>query len=449
MNFYQDIFFRTLDILRGRRTIKRLKFLRKSQYWSRQQIEDWQLKRVNQLLAHARANSPFYRERLKDITLPLTSLKQMEQLPLLTKADIQQHREEIRCNNVPEKRFVAARTGGSTGEPTHYYWDKRGMDWNRASVYRSGEWAGTQLGERSIQMSGSHYDHTEMMKWRWKLVYLLQRYKDCPVASMTDELLEQYYHELMQFRPTNIWGYAGGIYHFARYIREHHPEARFPFIKALLTSSETLGKHQREFINSVFGANKVFDNYGSREMYMAAECNQHNGYHIHAEVLFAEVVDKDNRQCPPGELGRVVMTDLSNFAFPFIRYENGDVARMSDEQSCACGINLPKLAAVEGRIADTLILPDRVITVPYLTVLFSDLKGLKAYQFYQKTKDEVIVRIVPDGEYTDEVRKYLYDALVDMAGDKATITVEEVAEIPVPESGKRRFVISEVAKEEL
>ena len=134
MNIYQDIFFRSMDILRGRKTIERLKFLRKSQYWDRETLQHWQLSRLNELLAQAKNNSPFYRETLSHIQLPLRSLKEIENIPIIRKEDIKANGDRIKCTNIPPGRFVPSRTGGSTGEPMHYFWDKRGMDWNRASV---------------------------------------------------------------------------------------------------------------------------------------------------------------------------------------------------------------------------------------------------------------------------------------------------------------------------
>jgi phenylacetate-CoA ligase len=118
-------------MLRGRRNIERLKFLRRSQSWPRERLEEWQLEHANALLLHARASAPFYAERLTDLRLPLRSLAQMEAIPVLTKADIRQNRDTIRAAGIAERRFVPARTGGSTGEPMVYYWDKHAMDWNR------------------------------------------------------------------------------------------------------------------------------------------------------------------------------------------------------------------------------------------------------------------------------------------------------------------------------
>lgn len=449
MNLYQDVFFRGLDLLRGRHTIERLHFLRRSQHWDRTTLRSWQLARLNELLRQARDNSDYYRSALSHIRLPLASLDDIEQLPVLTKKQIRENFEPLQCRNLPRSRFVMSRTGGSTGEPTYYFWDKRGMDWNRGSVYRSAEWAGVALGERTIQMSGSHYDYTQTQKLLGRIVLFLQRYRDYSVAFLTDELLEQYYQSLRRFRPTSVWGYASGIHAFAGHIRKHHPEACFDFLRALITSSETLRPEQRAEINQVFGDNKVYDHYGSREMYMGSECRAHHGYHLHAEVLLVEVVDRGNRACRPGELGRILITDLSNHAFPFIRYEIGDVGAMADETPCPCGVTLPRLAKVEGRIADVVVLRDRLLTPPNFTILMSDIRGIRSYQIRQDSLDELKVYIVPDTDYTEEVGRYVVGSIAKMAGDGVQIHLEKVPEIAVPESGKRRFIISSISRERL
>lgn len=449
MNLYQDVFFRGLDLLRGRRTIERLNFLRRSQHWDRATLRSWQLARLNELLQQARAHSDYYREALRDVRLPLAGPEDLRHLPVLTKDHIRRNFETLQCRNMPRARFVMSRTGGSTGEPMYYYWDKRGMDWNRASVYRSAEWAGVALGERTVQMSGSHYDYGQAQKIFNRLIYLLQRYRDYSVAFLTDDLLESYYQGVRRWRPTSIWGYASGIHAFAGYVRRHHPEASFDFLRALITSSETLRPEQRDEINRVFGDNKVHDHYGSREMYLGAECRAHQGYHLHAEVLLIEVVDRENNPCRPGEFGRIVVTDLSNRVFPFIRYEIGDVGVMADDTPCSCGVTLPRLAKIEGRIADVIVLRDRILTPPNFATLFSDMRGITAYQIRQDTPDEIRVFLVPGNGYTEDVTRYLLGAIRHMTGEGVKISLEKVPEIAVPESGKRRFIVSSVSRNRL
>ena len=352
MNLYQDVFFRTMDFVRGRKTISRLRFLRESQYWSLEKIHNYQLQKLNKLLIQAKQNSPYYNKKLNHVKLPLKSLKNLQELPILRKTDIRSNQQEIMCTNISTNRFVQSRTGGSTGEPMVYYWDKRGMDWNRASVYRSAEWANTALGEKTVQMSGSHFDYTQSQNIKNKVVFFLQRYKDLSVAILNNEILEDYYQQVIRFKPTSIWGYAGGLSIFAEFILENHADSDFSFLKAVMTSSETLWPKQREIINHAFGGDKVYDQYGSRELYIASECDFHEGYHIHSESIITEIINDEGNNCKPGEIGRVLLTDLTNYAFPFIRYEIGDVGIMEEPNQCKCGLWLPRLQSIEGRTAD-------------------------------------------------------------------------------------------------
>lgn len=445
MSLYQNMFFRLADTLRGRQTISRLNSLRRSQHWSPEQLAGWQLERLNELLAHARANSPFHSKRLGGVTKPFTELSQIEQLPILTKDEIRANLEDIKARNIAAGRFILSDTGGSTGEPMPLYWDKRGRDWNRASVYRSSEWAGVALGEKAVQMSGSHFHQTGQQQLKTRIVHFLQRYKDLPVAAVSPELLTEYWRQIIRFRPTSIWGYPSALDMLARHIEERGPRPDPAFVRAIITSSETLTDEARARINRVFGGEKVFDNYGSSEFYLGAECRAHDGYHLHSEVLLIEIVGPDNRTLSPGEMGRVLVTDLTNHAFPFIRYEIGDIGVLADYRQCLCGVTLPKLQKVEGRISDVVVLRDKVLTAPNLTVFFHR-PGVKAFQVRQEALDKVKVIVVPDDHgYTPDLVDYFMGGIVDLVGTSAHVELVERDAIEVPVSGKRRFVVSDVA----
>jgi len=378
--------------------------------------------------------------------LPLSSLTEITKLPILTKENIRTNFDTISCKKIAKNRFVHHMTGGSTGEPMHFYWDTRGQDWNRGSVYRSAEWANTALGEKTVQMSGSHYDYNEMQNFKNKIVFFLQRYRDCPVSFLNDEMLEKHYQKIMDFKPTSIWGYASGLSILAEYIKKNHYGVDLSFIKALMPSSENLREEQRQLLNEVFGKDKVYDQYGSRECYIAAECSAHDGYHIHAEVLLVEVVDKNNMPQKNGEVGRVIITDLSNLAFPFIRYEIGDIASYEKHTECSCGVKLPKIKSVGGRIADLIILSDRVLTPPNFTILLSDKKGVKAFQIKQGKINSIEILLVTTGEFTKDVQIYIETALRTLCGENVEIIIKIVDDIEVPKSGKRRFVISTISQ---
>ena len=449
VNLYQDVFFRALDLPRRRRTITRLHSLRRTQYWDPERLRTWQLGRLNVLLSQAQEHSPYYRRVLADTSLPLRSLDDLESLPPLTKERAREHYEAIPSGNLPKSRFIPNRTGGSTGEPMHYFWDRRGRDWNRASVYRSAEsgWCRSRRADRGdVRVSLRPHSSPNRDKPADRPAHALPRL----FGGVSDEeLLDRYYRGILEWRPTSIWGYASGIATLAEYVLDRHPEADFSFVRAAVTSSETLRPGQRELIERVFGQGTVYDNYGSREMYMAAECREHSGYHLHGEVVLLEVVDHHDRPCSPGKRGRILVTDLSNHAFPFIRYEVGDVGTMAEPSLCSCGVRLPKLAAVEGRIADMVVLRDRVLTPPNFTILMSDVRGVAGYQIRQESVDRLDVHLVPGPGYTPKVADYVRASIERMVEGQAHIEVREVAEIDVPESGKRRYIVSSVSREHL
>ncbi|MCP4650111.1 MAG: phenylacetate--CoA ligase family protein [PVC group bacterium] len=444
MNLYERVFFKFCDVLRGRKTIKRLDFLRKSQYWPKEKLAVWQLERLNRLLLKAKTSSSFYKDRLSSVVLPLKDISELQKVPILTKQDIRSNMEKIKCVDEQQKFFVSARTGGSTGEPTHYFLDKRGLDWNRASVYRAAEWAGLNLGECWAQMSGSHFEYDRRQKLYWKLQFLMLNYINLPTAYMSDGVYEQHFALLNKHKPTVIWGYSGGIYNFALFIEKNYPNAKLDFLKALFTSSETMHDYQRLKMNQVFGANKVFDQYGSREMYMASECKQHNGYHLHSEYGLLEVVDTDNKPVGPGKRGRILITNLFNNVFPFIRYEIGDVGVLAEEQNCLCGVTLPKLQKVEGRISDMIVLPDRLLTFTSFTNL-RDFEGIEQFQIIQKSRELIEIRIVKNEKFNQESERIFIGNFKELTGEKVELKVRYVAKIDLPESGKRRFIISEIA----
>lgn len=78
--------------------------------------------------------------------------------------------------------------------------------------------------------------------------------------------------------------------------------------------------------------------------------------HIQSEHALDEVLDVANRPRAPGETGRVVATNLHNFATPTIRMDPGDLATVG--APCPCGRGLPVLARIDGRARDLMTLPD-------------------------------------------------------------------------------------------
>src|SRR5690606_29109428 len=118
-------------------------------------------------------------------------------------------------------------------------------------------------------------------------------------------------------------------------------------LKSVLTQSELASRHLRERLRAIWGAS-LTDTYSASEVgVMALQCPHSGQYHVQSEVALVEVIDAAGRPCAPGEMGRVVVTPLHNFAQPLFRYDIGDLAEVGE--ACACGRGLPTLARIIGR----------------------------------------------------------------------------------------------------
>ena len=155
-----------------------------------------------------------------------------------------------------------------------------------------------------------------------------------------------------QARPRVVVGYANAVYEFARYAKQAGFELPPPI--GVITSAEMLYPYQRQLIEEVFGA-AVFNRYGCREVMMiGAECERHCGLHVTSDNLFVDGVQRDGRECKPGETGEVIITDLHNFAMPLIRYKVGNIGAWS-ESACPCGRGLPLMDVVNGQVLDLIV----------------------------------------------------------------------------------------------
>ena len=142
----------------------------------------------------------------------------------------------------------------------------------------------------------------------------------------------------------------------------------------------------------------------------------------------------------------MLLTDLENYAMPFINYAVGDRAVVG--RSCACGRGLPVLAALDGREAEVIRLPagDEIstFTVDSFMRRRADIRTFREYQIVQTARDRVEIRLVATPEFTLRDAEHLRQGFEALLGSEVTTEVVKVEDIPLEPSGKRLAVKSEV-----
>jgi len=443
----KNIFFPVyqMKLPRDERYITYMNLLNKTQWWSYSDLEIFQLKKLKQLLKHANDNVPYYHTMFKKLNFKpeyISSVKDLNKLPILTKEIVNNNFNNLYARNYSNEKLILSTTSGSTGTPMKFYIDPKWQACNLSAAYRAWGWAGYKLGDKMVTLWGARSDVSGTRKIDKIREYLLRK-KYLDAFNLTDENMATYVKILGKFKPRIINAYASAIFLFSEYLKKE--EINFIKPRAILTTADMLYPHQRKSIENTFDC-KIFDYYSGRDTSLqAAECSEHIGYHMSIENAVVEFV-KQNESVSPGETGKLILTDLCDYAMPFIRYEIGDLGSPSDE-SCSCGRNLPLMKSFKGRVFDFIITPEgNRISGEYFhcIIIEYDIHSIKEFQIVQESINKLTVYIVKNpNEKINDVDRFI-TVIQKKVGEKVEIEVKYVSSIKRTSSGKLRHVISNV-----
>lgn len=429
-----------------KRLISNLKFLNKTQWWSYSELEKFQLKRLKKLLQHANDNVPFYHRMFKKLNFipdELTNVNELRKLPILTKEIIRKNFDDLYARNYPKKDLIPNATGGSTGTPMKFFVDRRWKTCNEAAAYRGWSWSGYELGDKMAYLWSAHQDLKDQNKIINNIRNHMFRIIKLNTFDLTQENMQEYLKILRKFKPKAIQAYASAAYIMSQYIEKREIEDIRP--EAIITTADMLFDYKRKTIERAFGC-QVFDSYSGRDTSLQAiECPEHTGYHLSIENAVVEYL-RDDEHVASGETGKIILTDLCNYAMPFIRYEIGDLGVPSDDK-CPCGRTLPIMKSLEGRILDTIVTPDgKMLSGMFFIAIFADyhIKGIEEYQIIQKRKDKLLIKLIKGENFSGTDLDLYVNVIKKNVGDRMNIEVQFVNKIEPTKSGKHRPVISEM-----
>ncbi len=444
---YRGVLFPAWERVRHRPTLERLRQLQRTQWCSADEMEAIQLSGLRRLLSHAAATVPAYRRRLAEAGLDpwrLRELADMEKLPLLTRDEVQQRRQEFLSTSRWD-RLLTKSTSGSTGAPFRFSYNADAEVWRQAVKLRAYGWAGYAPGKRTVHYWGPPaVPPAPRQRAKIALDRALRRevYIDCARQDMAS--LRQAVAALRRLRPEVLVGYTQATAELGRFVlREGLRE--WPAMR-VICGAERLLPGDRAVLEAAFGEpGSVYETYGCREfMLLGAECEAHLGLHESMETLLIEIVDERGRAASPGTMGRVVVTDLYNYGMPLVRYVTGDLAIAATGASCPCGRGLRRMASVEGRQQDLLRAPSgRSIPGMLFVALFANLgERVRQFQAVQRRDGHVDLRVVPGPEFDHSVLDGIKTRLSPYLWD-VPLDISLVDQIPTLPSGKRQFIVVE------
>jgi phenylacetate-CoA ligase len=424
----------------------RYESLERTQWLSRQDVLSIQDEKLRRLVHHAYRNVPYYRSVFQAARLSPADIRgvgDLQKLPFLTKAHVRDHLHHgLLSDDHRKSEMLRIRTSGSTGEPLACYVDRTQLEQRWAATLRSQGWAGYRFGDRSVRLWHQTLGLDASQQLKERLDAALSRRKFIPVFELREDGLAEVLADIARYEPSLLDGYTEALDFMARFIVRRGASAPRP--GAVMTSAQTLSGASRALIETAFRC-AVFDKYGAREFSgIAYECEAHAGHHVVAESYVVEIL-KGGVPARPGEIGEVVVTDLTNRCMPFIRYRLGDLAiAMADSESCACGRGLPRIGDIEGRIQSIIQGTDgRFLPGTFFSHYLKDFDhAIARYQVLQERRGAIIFRFVAGGRFSAESLAEILATFRRHLGEDMTIDVDRVPKIELLPTGKHLATLS-------
>ncbi|MGB5106033.1 MAG: AMP-binding protein [Candidatus Zixiibacteriota bacterium] len=416
---------------------------------SKTRLERHRLRRLQRMLRHAEATSPFYRERFRQGGFEVKTVKgcgDIADLPFLTKGDLNSRMDEILSTAFKREDLISSSTGGSSGVPLTFYRDREVTSIRRAQDYFFNARLGIYPGTKRAWVWGSPLDTFHLDKLKARIANFLSdraiyfySFDATPDSSL--EFLEQ----IRRFKPKAIYAYPNMLSAMAELARERSVKVRR--VGKVIVTAEPLYDWQRELFKDVFNA-ETFERYGSREIgTVASEGPDHVGMYIFEPSYYLEVVDERGKPLPNGQMGELVVTDLYNYAMPLIRYRTGDMVRFA-EASARTNTSWRRITEVGGRVVDLVYRYDGSRIAGEAIIMSLRTAGVRnKVQIVQHSPQSMTVKHLYSEAVIPEVQGVFQEKINQILGGEVKIEYEGVAELPYDNSGKYRYITSEYKKD--
>ncbi|MEM2387753.1 MAG: AMP-binding protein [Candidatus Thermoplasmatota archaeon] len=390
-----------------------------------EKIEKYRQRCFKRILKYA-IKVPLYREKYKGIDINSINLENISSLPILKKDDIRKNFDKI----IPykSKKYSIVSTSGSTGKPVSIYVDFYTIIKALIALLRElKEYDIKWMKDRMSIIADLSPDAIEEFYLRRCLPIKLKNLQILHVGEDVEKMAEK----IEKFNPKFIGGYPGNLRALAIIKRKKGLKIE-PEVMA--SSGAVLDEYTKKYIEETFNA-RVYDVYGSTEAGpVAYECKRGN-YHLHYDMVHVEIVDENDN--PTDKTGRIVVTKLYGNATPIIRYDGLNDFITPIKNKCGCGINSPIIKRIEGRKADSIILPSGKIIPPFTItgipakVMYSLHRfSIDQFQIIQNNEYEIIVNLVIDkNENMKEILKKKIKEEFEKKLKEVKVVVREVNEI--------------------
>lgn len=384
---------------------------------------------LQKILKYAIENAPYYQKMRPGSPL--------DAFPVVNKNIIRDNFSSFRSPQYAETELVKMHTSGSTGTPFAVMHNRNKRDRAYAEMIYLWGRAGYRVGMRYLFLK-MRTSLSRITAWSRNVIWY-------SVLRQDEENLEKIRQILKSDRKIQmILCYPSILDNLANYILACGDSPNMFHISTIIGFGESFSRKTHKKLKEAFGSQNVSLYSNQENGILAIECIENKEFHINNASYHIELLKNDSSDpVNAGEPGRIVITDLFNYAMPLIRYDTGDIGVSKKEAEC--GWKSPVLASVDGQKTDFIYDTLGNKKSPHIiSVLLEPFDQLLQYQFVQEGARQYILKLNGAvGRYNDIAFLTL---LKDLLGSDAEITIEHVKEVPTLSSGKRKEVICNYKK---
>jgi len=351
-------------------------------YLTGSKIPAFQEDKLKKLLLHSYKNVLYYHRILREHDVinekEEVNLDNFDRIPILTKDIIRREGENLYSKDYKKRKYYENTSGGSTGEPVKFIQDKYYDDWNIATKIYFNQILGKEIGEKEIKLWGSDRDIIMgNLTLKDRLINYLYNRKFFNSYNLNKKTIDELIKLNNSFKPSCYWSYVDAAFEFSKIALNKNIELFRP--KFIITTIGPLFDDMRNVIEDAFKC-PVYNQYGSREVgVIACQCKEKKHLHTFPWFNFVEVVDENDRSVGQGGEGKIVVTTLTNYSMPLIRYDIGDVAISAN----VLGRTLGYFKKADGSLVHSHFIVQ--------SIFFKD--WIKRFQIIQKEFDLILVNI--------------------------------------------------------
>ena len=418
----------------------------KGNHLSQKEIKKLQYKRLKRLVKYAKSNSTYFNNLYTNVKDDFS----LEELPATNKITMMKNFNSwITDHNISMKKieeftsdidnvgrmidgkYLIFKTSGSTGNPAIVLYDKQNID--VASSIAALRTFARKEDFKAFMKNGKRTAGV-FANYGFYLACGMTRYLQLQIPSKKNKITidvnaseEQIIKELNDFNPSMLSGYPSNLALLSNF------EELTIKPNVVITGGELLTDEIRKKLTDKFNC-YVQTHYSCTEVgEIACECSEKH-LHINEDWVIVEPVDKDNNPVDYGvRSDKVLITNLSNYIQPFIRYELSDRIIVHNEK-CKCGKS-SRWLEIEGRTDDILEFENRIFIAPMsFYKILEEIREIDRFQLIQKSFQKLELRLVADKKEVafEKAKKELQEFL----NSKNITNVEILLSVEPPQANK-------------